>query len=362
MIIELLIIAILVSISCALSGVFLVARKMSMMADSITHTVLLGIVIAFFITKDLSSPFLIIGASFMGVFTVWLTEIIVNTKIVSKDASIGIVFPFLFSIAVILITKFASSIHLDTDSVLLGEIVFAPFDRLIINQIDFGARLIYTSFVIFLINILIITLFFKEFIISTFDPILAKTQGISPVFMHYLLMTMVSITAVGSFEAVGSVLVIAFMIVPVNTAYLISDNLKNIVFSSCFFATASALLGFFLANTFDVSIAGSMAVISGIFFLMVFIFSEKNGLLIRKIQKNKLKKEFYKLSLLFYIQNEPKTLNLEIENSDYKKSLNRALKSLKKDGDILMRNNKIYLTEKGTKLLENYIENIKLKN
>ncbi len=140
---EIQLIAVLVAVACALPGVFLVIRGMAMMADAITHTILLGIVVAFFITQDLNSPFLILGAAFVGILTVWLTELIHQTKLLDKDASIGIIFPLLFSIAIILITRYAGDVHLDTDSVLLGELAFAPFDRLIVFGIDIGPQAVY---------------------------------------------------------------------------------------------------------------------------------------------------------------------------------------------------------------------------
>ena len=110
---EILLIAIAVSIACAIPGVFLVLRRMSMMADAITHTVFLGIVLAFFVTEDLNSPLLLVGATVVGVGTVWLTEMVHNTGLVNEDASIGIIFPLLFSIAIILVSLYSGNAHLD---------------------------------------------------------------------------------------------------------------------------------------------------------------------------------------------------------------------------------------------------------
>ncbi len=274
---EIQIIAILISVACALIGSFLVLKNMSMMTDSITHTILLGIVIAYFIVKDLNSPFLIIGATAMGVFTVWITELVLQSKLVSKDSAIGLVFPFLFSIAIILISKYAGNTHLDVDSVLLGELAFAPFNRFIIFGIDIGAKALYTSGIVLILNIIFIKLFFKELKITIFDPIFATIIGISPLVMHYSLMTMVSLTTVVAFETVGSVLVIAFMIVPAVCANLLTDNLKVMLILSSIFAVISAILGFKIAIILDVSIAGAIAVVLGIIFMLVFLFSPKYG-------------------------------------------------------------------------------------
>lgn len=273
--VEIQLIAVIVSAACALPGVFLVLRKMSMMSDSITHTILLGIVLAFFLTEDLSSPLLIAGAALMGVATVWLTETLMNTRLMSEDSAVGIVFPLLFSIAIILITRYAGSVHLDTDSVLLGELAFAPFDRLVVFGVDIGAKAIYTSGALLLINVILITVFYKELKIVTFDPMLASLLGFSPGLVHYGLMTLVSLTAVGAFEAVGSVLVVAFMIGPPLTAYLLTDDLKKMLLLSAGFGALSGILGYHAALLPDVSIAGSMAVTTGLIFAVVFIFAPK---------------------------------------------------------------------------------------
>ncbi len=271
--IEIQLIAALTAAGCAIPGSFLVLRRMSMTADSITHTILLGIVLAFFVTNDLSSPFLIIGAALTGPVTVWLTELIVKTRLLSEDSATGIVFPLLFSIAVILITRYAGSAHLDTDSVLLGELAFAPFDRMIIFGTDIGAKGVYLSGGLLLLNILLTVLFFKELKIVSFDPVIAAVMGFSPTLINYGLMTMASLTAVGAFEAVGSVLVTAFMTAPPAAAYLLTHDLKKLLIISCSIGGASGILGYNTAMLLDVSIAGCMAVWTGLFFMAAFVYS-----------------------------------------------------------------------------------------
>ncbi len=281
---EIQLIAVFIAAAAALPGVFLILRKMAMISDSITHTILLGIVLGFFITKDLSSPVLIVGASFIGLLTVWLTEAFNKTKLLSEDSSIGLVFPLLFSIAIILITQNANDVHLDTDAVLLGEIAFAPFNRLFIFGIDTGAKALYISFGLFVANALFIVLFYKELMLSSFDPLLCSALGFSPILLHYSLMTSVCITAVGAFEAVGSVLVVAFMIVPPATAYLLTNKLWLMLILSATFGGASGIIGFNIARLFDISIAGCIASTSGLLFLSMLIFSSN-----KPHQKNKYK-------------------------------------------------------------------------
>ena len=204
-------IAILISVACSLLGVFLVLRSMSMLTDAISHTVLLGIVLSFFITHKFDSPLLIIGATLTGLLTVYLVELITDINLVKEDAAIGIVLSVLFSIAVVLISKYTANIHLDIDAVLLGEIAFAPFH----TEEIFGFKIasgIVNGLSILILNLLVITIFFKEIKISIFDRALALTLGLFPEVFHYLLMSLVSVTAVISFDIVGATLMISFMI------------------------------------------------------------------------------------------------------------------------------------------------------
>lgn len=306
---EIQLIAVIVAVACALPGVFLVLRKMSMMSDSITHTILLGIVLAFFITHDLTSPWLIIGAALIGVVTVWLTETLGRTGLLAEDAAIGIVFPLLFSIAIILITRYAGSVHLDTDSVLLGELAFAPFDRMVVAGVDIGAKAIYTTGTLLLINLAAIIIFFKELKVATFDPMLAAVLGFAPVLVHYGLMTLVSLTTVGAFQAVGSILVVAFMIGPPVTAYLLTDDLKRMLILSGLIGAVNGILGYQAAALLDVSIAGCMAVMTGIVFLLVLIFAPHRGLIGALRRRRTQKIQFAKMTFLFHLYNHENSEN-----------------------------------------------------
>lgn len=298
--IEISLIAIVVSIMCALPGIFLVLRRMSMVSDSITHTILLGIVLGFFITHNLSSPLLIIGATLMGVFTVWLTEILHKSRLVSEDSAIGIVFPLLFSIAVILITRYAGSVHLDTDSILLGELAFAPFDR--VSFFGFSiAKSLLTAGILLIINLVLLIIFYKELKLATFDPILAGLLGFVPTILHYGIMTMVSVSAVGAFEAVGSVLVVAFMVGPPVSAFLLTTDLKKMILYTIGICIATSIVGYQVAIALDISIAGSIASCIGILFMIILILAPKNGIITNIIKKRKQKQQFAQEILLIHI-------------------------------------------------------------
>jgi manganese/zinc/iron transport system permease protein len=295
--------------------VFLVLRGMAMMSDAITHTVLLGIVLAFFITHDLASPLLIIGAAATGVLTVSLVELLNRTRLVKEDASIGLVFPMLFSIAVILISRYAGDVHLDTDAVLMGEIVLAPFNRLVLFGVDIGPVAFYLMGGILLINLVLIGLFYKELKLATFDPGLAASLGFSPWLIHYGLMTSVSITAVGAFETVGSILVVALMVAPPVTAYLLTERLAPMISLSILVGIASALAGYWLARFLDASIAGSMAASSGLLFGIAFLFAPERGIVAQARRRLKQRWEFAQTMLAIHLFNHEGLPEAEQENN-----------------------------------------------
>lgn len=276
---EIQLVAAVVAVACALPGVFLILRRMAMMSDAISHAILFGIVLAFFVVEDITSPFLVVGAALTGVLTVSLVEALHRTRLVKEDAAIGLVFPLLFSIGVILISRYAGNVHLDIDAVLLGELAFAPFNRFVVAGYDLGPISFYVMGGILLLNILFIILFYKELKLASFDAGLAAAIGFSPTLIHYALMTQVSLTAVGAFDAVGSILVVALMIAPPASAYLLTDRLSRMLLISAGLGIASAIGGYWTANFFDVNIAGSMASMAGMLFLLVYLLAPGRGLI-----------------------------------------------------------------------------------
>ena len=355
---EIQLIASLVAVACALLGVFLVLRRMAMMSDAISHTVLLGIVIAFFITKSITSPLLLVGAALMGVITVSLVELINRTRLVREDAAIGLVFPAIFSVAVILISRLAGDVHLDTDAVLLGELAFAPFNRLRLFGLDIGPEALYSTGGILLINLLFIVLFYKELKLATFDAALAAALGFLPGVIHYVLMALVSLTAVGAFDAVGSVLVVAFMIAPPAAAYLLTDRLSRMLFYSAGIGIFSAISGYWLAHVLDASIAGSMATMTGVSFLAAYLFAPERGLIARARRRQGQRVEFALTMLTMHISQH--AARHEDEQENQVRSLHEHLKwspqfaseiigLAEKIGLIRQQNGLLTLTENGLK-------------
>jgi manganese/zinc/iron transport system permease protein len=298
--IEIQLIAAIVAVACALPGVFLVLRRMAMMSDAISHTVLLGIVLAFFATGSLHSPLLILGAATIGVVTVALVEVLNSSRLVKQDAAIGLVFPALFSIAVILISRFARGVHLDVDAVLLGELAFAPFDRISVLGLDLPLALVVMSGVLVL-NVLFLIFFYKELKLATFDPQLAATLGFSPVLLHYALMSLVSITAVGAFDAVGSVLVVALMVTPAAAAYMLTDDLRKMIALSALIGVVSAIGGYWLARGLNANIAGSMATVTGGVFVLVMICAPQRGLVALFRRRSRQALEFAQTMLAVHL-------------------------------------------------------------
>ena len=355
---EIQLIAAIVAVACALLGVFLVLRRMAMMSDAISHTVLLGIVIAFFLTKSITSPFLLVGAAFMGVLTVSLVELINRTRLVREDAAIGLVFPAIFSVAVILISRFAGDVHLDTDAVLLGELAFAPFNRVSLFGRDFGPEALFTTGGILLVNLLFIVLLYKELKLATFDPALAAALGFLPGVIHYALMTLVSLTAVGSFDAVGSVLVVAFMIAPPSAAYLLTDRLSRMLIYSALIGMLSAISGYWLAHVLDASIAGSMATMTGVAFLMAYLFAPERGLIAQARRRRGQRVEFALTMLTMHIAHHTATDEAEQENQvtrldEYLKwspqFAQEIVRLAERDGLIRQYDGLLTLTESGLK-------------
>ncbi|MEZ4700741.1 MAG: metal ABC transporter permease [Rhodothermales bacterium] len=289
---EIQLIAVVVAAACALPGTFLVLRRMAMMSDAISHAILPGIVVAFFITGDLNSPFLIVAAALTGLLTVVVVELIHRTRLVHEDTAIGLVFPVMFSVGVILIARFAGSVHLDTDAVLLGELAFAPFDRLSLGGYDLGPRALWVMSIILTVSALFIALFYKELKLATFDAGLAASLGFAPAVLHYVLMGLVSVTAVGAFDAVGSILVVALMIAPPATAFLLADRLSRMLGLGVGIACVDAVAGYWLAFAFDTSIAGSMATMAGIAFLGAFLFAPDRGLVAIALRMRRQRLDF----------------------------------------------------------------------
>ena len=292
----------LVSAASALLGVFLVLRRTSMLTDAISHSILLGIVVFFFIAGDVHSPLILVGAALAGVLTVFLTEVLRKSGLVKEDAAIGLVFPALFALAVLLLNVYAENVHLDVHAVLLGEIIFAPFDLASVAGVQLPRSVVVMA-VLTLVNLAFVTLLFKELKLATFDPALATALGFSPALLHYGLLSLTSVTAVGAFDAVGAILVIAFMIIPPTAAYLLTDDLRVMIALSVLIGVLSSTVGYFLAVALDVSVSGMMATVTGLFLVASFLGSPRYGVIAQARRRQRQALEYAKRLLLVHLLN-----------------------------------------------------------
>ncbi len=361
--IEIQLIAAVVAVACAIPGVFLVLRKMALISDAISHSILPGVVIGFFITQDLNSPLLILLAALMGVITVVMVEFIQKTGLVKEDTAIGLVFPALFSIGVILISKNANDVHLDVDAVLLGELAFAPFNRFMLGGADWGPKSLWVMGSILALTISLLILFYKELKVSTFDAGIASAMGISPVIMHYGLMSISSITVVGAFDAVGAILVVALMIAPAATAYLLTTNLKKMIGLAMFFGVFSAISGYWVANLLDASISGSIATTLGVLFLIVYLFAPKKGLISVIYRQKQQKIEVSLITFLLHLnrheeESERHVNHLQEHINWHEVRARTVLDLAEKNNLVEIKNDVVCLTKKGLTFTEKSLEYI----
>ncbi|QNL52602.1 metal ABC transporter permease [Olivibacter sp. SDN3] len=269
----------LVAISCGLLGCYLILRKMSMVGDAISHAVLPGIVIAFLMSGNRDPVIMLIGAGGIGLLTTFIIEYFHTKANLQTDAAIGVTFTLLFAIGIILISVFAGKVDIDQDCVLYGEIAYVPIDLWILDSgMVMGPRPVYILSIILILVLLFIVLGYKQLTVTAFDPSFAAAIGISTTLWHYLLMGAVSLTTVASFESVGAILVVAFLIGPPATAYLLTEDLKKMMTITVILGICISVFGYWLAYWLNASIAGCMTVILGLFFLLAFIFAPKSGL------------------------------------------------------------------------------------
>lgn len=273
------------AVSCALLGVFLVLKNMAMVADALSHTVLLGIVLGYFIAGDLDSPILFVGAALFGVMTVYAIEYVVNKFAIQSDAATGLVFTLLFALAIILISKYARNVHLDVDVVLSGEVVFATLNTMEIFGIQVPISFA-RMFVMLVINLAFVTVTYQQLKVSIFDPVYAKSIGVAVGFLNLVLMTLVSITTVVAFDTVGAILVISLMVAPALSAHLLSKRLSIMLLVALLYGVINSVLGYYVAIYFNVSISGTIAFTGFVTFLLTLLFAP-NGLIGKRFKRAK---------------------------------------------------------------------------
>ena len=278
------------AVTCSLCGLFLVLKREALVSEGLAHAVLPGIVIAFVILRDRSSPLLIVSAAAMGLLMIAGVGLIRRTGVVDSDASLGVVFPALFSFGILLANAELAGTHFHADCIIDGNLALAALDRLHVFGHDIGPAPFWTMLGMLLAVGLFLGIFFKEMKLMTFDGALAESLGFSPQRLHFAWLALVSLTTVTAFEAAGSVLVVALMIAPPAAAYLWTSRLNVMLVLAVVFGLVSAVLGFYVGYVVDVAPNGPMASTAGALFLVSLLAAPKRGLLARRFQRSRSKR------------------------------------------------------------------------
>lgn len=261
--------AVVTSLACALPGVFVVLRRSSMLVDGISHAVLPGIVVGYFLTRDLDSPLLILGAALAGLVVVLGSEALARTGLLAGDSPQGLVFPALFSAGMIMVSANFANIHLDTHAVLVGDLNLAAIDQLTVDGVLLGPSYLYVMLFVLAVNIVFLATLYPMLSVTTFDPRLAATLGLRPGLLNAAFMFLVSVTVTAAFHAVGAVLVIALVVVPPATAFLLTRRLGTMVALTVVIAVGGAVAGFRIAYLLNAATSAGMAVFYGLCFAAV---------------------------------------------------------------------------------------------
>lgn len=353
---------VLCAVASSLLGNFLVLRKMSMLGDAITHAILPGLAAAFFITGARDSLPMFLGAAIVGVLTALFTEWIRGFGKVDEGAAMGVVFTALFALGLIMIVQAADRVDLDPGCVLYGAIELTPLDTIAIGSYQVP-RVVAVLSVVLLVNLFTVLVFYKELKLSSFDPALAMTLGINANWMHYLLMTLVAITAVASFESVGNILVVAMFVVPPAAAYLCTDRLGPMIAISALLAAISAIMGHVGAivvpqfiGYHSTTTAGMMAVSAGLLFCLAALFAPRYGIVVRFVRGRLLSLQILTedvLALLYRVEERSRSLpamgvaGLRQILSTGPLATQTALFWLRRQGAVQLTNSGYGLTERG---------------
>ncbi len=272
---------------CAILGCFLVLRRMSLLGDAVSHAILAGIAVAFLLTGSIAPMPMFLGAMTVGLLTALLTQTLSTFGKVPEDSSMGVVFTSLFAIGVLIISSPAmKSSHLD-DCILVGVLDMVSLDTTVFAGYRVPHVLLTLVPMLFII-LLFVTTFWKELKIASFDPQLATTMGISALLMHYLLMGLVAATTVATLESVGTIVVVAMLIVPAATAHLLTDRLGPMIGIAVLLGITSAVIGCLWARWANSNAAGLMAVATGLQFSVAVVLAPRHGLLSKAMHNFRL--------------------------------------------------------------------------
>jgi manganese transport system permease protein len=264
--------SVMVGIICGIIGCFIILRGMALMGDAISHAVLPGVAISFMLDINV-----FIGAVASGVLTAIGIGFVSQNSRIKNDISIGIMFTFAFALGILLITLMKSS----TD---LYHILFG-------NVLAVRPSEMWMTLAIGILVIVAVYLFFKELLITSFDPTMAAAYGLPNKLIHYLLMTLLTMVTVASLQTVGIILVVAMLITPAATAYLLTDRLSVMIYLSASFGVLSSVIGLYFSFTYNLASGATIVLVATILFALAFTFSPKYGLFLRLIRMKRKKTE-----------------------------------------------------------------------
>ncbi len=266
----------LVGTACGLVGNYLLLRRMALVGDAISHSILPGLVVAFMIFRTVNTPVMFIGALGAGLLTVAIIEFIQKQTRVKVDAAICIAFTSLFAFGVTLVSaaEAAGPVHVDAECVLYGEIALVPFDPpFVLGGIELGPPPVLRMAIVTLLLAVAILAFYKELLITSFDPGLSRSMGLRTTFWHYGLMIALSLVVVSAFESVGAILAVAMLIVPAMFAAQISSRLPMRLLWTGIHAVVSAVTGYHLSVWLQCSAAAAMVVCGAALFVLAWGFT-----------------------------------------------------------------------------------------
>ncbi len=348
-----LIASITIGISCGLIGTYIMLRRMSLIGDALAHAVLPGVVVSFIVAGK-SEIALFIGAVISGILTVLLIGFVNRNSKIKEDTSIGIIFTGAFALGILLVSQL-KQVHIDLSSYLFGDVLGVSTGDITL------------SLIIMVVIILCIILFYKQLLLSSFDPTMAMTIGISTTLVHYMLMTLLSMSIVAGLQSVGVILIIAMLITPPATAYLLSNSLKKILILSSVFGMFSAVAGLYLSYHFNFASGASIVLVAVALFMFAFLFSPKEGVVTRLFRRRESSKlvlieDVIKLSYRFAEDSNKTELADKIANElgITNGRVESAIKTLIGKGLMTRDNGNYLLTEDGNKYAKRLVRTHRL--
>ncbi|GEN29861.1 iron/zinc/copper transport system permease protein [Cerasibacillus quisquiliarum] len=265
--------SVMVGILCGVIGSFIILRGMALMGDAISHAILPGVAISFMLGINY-----FYGAVLMGVITSLGIGFVTQNSRIKSDSSIGIVFSAFFALGILLLMKAQTVV--DLSSILFGNV-------LSVRSSDMWLTLGIGIFVL-----LIVFLFYKELLITTFDPVISTSYGIPTKFVHYGLMVLLTLVTVASLQTVGVILVVAMLITPAATAYLLTNRLSIMIVLAALFGSISSVLGLYFSFKYNLTSGAVIVLVATVIFLLAFLFSPQQGIVWRALRTNKQRTSF----------------------------------------------------------------------